>query len=225
MKAIAINGSPRKSWNTATLLQKALDGARSKGAETKLVHLYDLEYRGCTSCFACKRKNSRFIGHCAMRDDLTDVLEEVMASDVLLLGSPIYLGDVTGAVRSFLERLIFMNLSYEKAGEPSKGQAAGRPSNFSGKINVGLLYTMNIPEEEVEPSGYSYNFNFHKRFFELFHGETRSLIVPDTYQFDDYTKYEASKFDERHKAKVKAEQFPGHCQEAFDLGAELASAF
>ena len=42
MKVIAVNGSPRKKWNTATLLENALEGAASKGAETELVHLYDL---------------------------------------------------------------------------------------------------------------------------------------------------------------------------------------
>lgn len=215
MKTIAINGSPRKSWNTSTVLQKALDGAQSKGSETKLVHLYDLNYKGCTSCFACKRKDSKFIGHCAMRDDLTGVLEEVISSDVLLIGSPIYVGDVTGAVRSFLERLLFMNLSYRKTD----------PSNFHGKINVGLLYTMGMPEREAEASGYQYNFNFHRNLFSLLSSNVQSLIVPDTYQFDDYMKYEASRFDERHKAKVREEQFPEYCKEAFDLGAELVSAF
>jgi len=39
MKAIAINGSPRKSWNTATLLGKALEGAAANGAETEIIHL------------------------------------------------------------------------------------------------------------------------------------------------------------------------------------------
>ena len=51
---IAINGSPRKTWNTAMLLGHALEGAASKGAKTELVHLYDLDYKGCTSCFSCK---------------------------------------------------------------------------------------------------------------------------------------------------------------------------
>ena len=46
MKVIAVNGSPRKSWNTAILLQKALDGAQSVGAETALIHLYDLNFKG-----------------------------------------------------------------------------------------------------------------------------------------------------------------------------------
>ena len=54
MNILAINGSPRKKWNTATLLEKALEGAAAQGATTELVHLYDLDYKGCTSCFACK---------------------------------------------------------------------------------------------------------------------------------------------------------------------------
>ena len=54
MKLLAINGSPRKKWNTAMLLEHALNGAASKGATTELIHLYDLDFKGCTSCFACK---------------------------------------------------------------------------------------------------------------------------------------------------------------------------
>ena len=53
MKVIGINGSPRKKWNTAMLLAKALEGAASQGAETDSFHLYDLNYKGCVSCFAC----------------------------------------------------------------------------------------------------------------------------------------------------------------------------
>jgi multimeric flavodoxin WrbA len=46
MKVIAFSGSPRKKWNTATLLEKALEGASSQGAKTELIHLHDLNYKG-----------------------------------------------------------------------------------------------------------------------------------------------------------------------------------
>lgn len=62
MNVIAINGSPRKKWNTATLLEHTLEGAKSQGADTELVHLYDLDYKGCTSCFACKLKDGKNYG-------------------------------------------------------------------------------------------------------------------------------------------------------------------
>jgi multimeric flavodoxin WrbA len=88
VKVLAINGSPRKKWNTATLLEKALEGAASLGADTELVHLYDLDYKGCTSCFACKLKGGKSYGKCAMNDGLTPVLEKLADVDALLLGSP-----------------------------------------------------------------------------------------------------------------------------------------
>ena len=106
MKAIAINGSPRKNWNTATLLKKALDGAASAGAETEWVHLYDLEFKGCCSCFSCKRIVGKVAECCVMKDDMTEVLRRIMSSDILLLGSPVYLGNITGEMKSFIERLI-----------------------------------------------------------------------------------------------------------------------
>ena len=112
MKVIAINGSPRKKWNTARLLEHALKGAESMGAETKLIHLYDLDYKGCMSCFACKLKGGESFGRCAVNDDLAPILEEIKSADAFILGSPIYFGDVTGEMRSFLERLLFPNPIY-----------------------------------------------------------------------------------------------------------------
>ena len=93
---IAINGSPRKSWNTATLLEHALKGALSAGVKTELLHLYDLNYKGCTSCFSCKLKGGKSYGKCAMKDDLTPVLERIAGADAFILGSPVYIGTATG---------------------------------------------------------------------------------------------------------------------------------
>lgn len=213
MKAIAINGSPRKNGNTVTLLNKALEGAAAASAETEMIHLYDLKFKGCSSCFACKRKNSKFIGSCAMKDDLTEVLERVMMSDVLLLGAPLYLGDITGEMKSFYERLVFMNLSYDR---PSR-------KNFEGRISTGFIYTMGIPHEMIDTRGYSYIFNTYKSYLELLNGPSEYMVSTDNYQFDDYAKYAASNFDEKHKAAVRAEQFPKECQQAFDLGKRLCT--
>jgi multimeric flavodoxin WrbA len=112
LKVLAINGSPRKKWNTATLLQNALEGAASRGAETELVHLYDHSYTGCTSCFACKLKGGKSYGKCAVQDELTPVLEKIPDVNALILGFPIYFGTVTGMMRSFMERLLFPYLVY-----------------------------------------------------------------------------------------------------------------
>lgn len=211
MNVIAVNGSPRKKWNTATLLKKALDGAASVGAQTEMIHLYDLKYKGCTSCFACKRKGG-VLGHCAMRDDLTDVLEKIIHCDVLLLGTPIYYSNITGEMLSFLERLLFSSMTYN----------AGHNSIFQGKLSSAFIYTMNIPSDAMEKRGYNALFDHYKSLLERLYGPSEILVSNDTYQFDDYSGYEASMFNEEHKAKVRAEQFPVDCEKAFELGARLA---
>ncbi len=212
MKVIAVNGSPRKGGNTAIWLQSALKGARTKGAEIELINLYELEYKGCYSCFACKRKGNLCNGVCAVKDDLRGVLENILTSDVLLLGSPIYFSNVTGEMRSFLERLIFPSLSYNK----------GERSVYQGKIVSAFVYTMNVTEEQMMQMNYEAIFKQNQDLLELFHGNSEIFICNDTYQFKDYSMYEASKFDEAHKARVKEEQFPIDCQKAFDLGSRLA---
>lgn len=92
-KIFAINGSPRKNKNTAQLLQEALRGVKDKGAEVKLVNLYDLNFHGCYSCFACKRLGSSAFGKCIHKDDLQPILKEIHEeADALIMGMPIYFG-------------------------------------------------------------------------------------------------------------------------------------
>lgn len=59
LKAMFFNGSPRKNKNTADMLQSAMRGAEAAGAECELVNLYDIDFKGCKSCFACKVKNKK----------------------------------------------------------------------------------------------------------------------------------------------------------------------
>lgn len=76
MKALFVNGSPRKHFNTAQLLERAIEGAREAGAEAELVYLFDYEFTGCRSYFACKVKNSKTNGVCAIRDSIRPVIEK-----------------------------------------------------------------------------------------------------------------------------------------------------
>ncbi len=215
MNVIVINGSPRKKGNTGTLLKKALEGAKSVGAKTELINLYDLNFKGCISCFACKRVNSKIVGKCAMKDDLTDVLNKIIECDVLILGSPIYLGNITGEMKSLMERLLFMNLSYN----------GGHRSSFNRRISTAFIYTMNVSESSMIEKGYDNIFKSNATYLQLLNGPSQYLISNDTYQFDDYSKYNASDFDENHKSYVKKTQFPIGCQKAFELGSRLAINF
>ena len=59
MKALFVNGSPRKNWNTYKMLESAMEGAGEAGAETELAHLYDTAFKNYVNCFACKVKKAR----------------------------------------------------------------------------------------------------------------------------------------------------------------------
>jgi len=211
-KVIAINGSPRKKWNTATLLNKALEGAASQGAETEIIHLYDLKYKGCISCFACKLKDGKSYGKCACKDDLTQILEKIEQSDALILGSPIYLGAATGEMRSFIERLIFPYLVYDE----------NYSTLFNKKIPTGFIYTMNVNNQQMKDSRYNYHLQTTEWALKRVFGASESLFVTDTYQFDDYSKYVATKFNAEEKAKRREEEFPKDCNKSFAMGARFA---
>lgn len=211
MYVLAINGSPRKNGNTATLLNKALEGAASQGATTELIHLYDLNYKGCVSCFACKLKGGISYGKCAYKDDLTPVLEKIESADAVILGSPIYFGNVTGEMRSLMERVAFQYLVYDE--------------NYSSlnekKKPIGFIYTMNIKEDMLRDWGYDRVFQANENTFARVFGASESLCSTDTYQFSDYSKYVNTAFDEKAKLKRRQEEFPKDCEKAFDMGAKF----
>ena len=84
----AVNAGPRIGWNTDTLINEAIKGAKSQGAAVQKFDLFRLEkYTGCISCFGCKRE--QFKGHCICRDGLTPVLDAIRESDGLIIGSPL----------------------------------------------------------------------------------------------------------------------------------------
>lgn len=211
MKAIAVNGSPRKKWNTATLLEKALEGATSQGAKTELVHLYDLNYKDSISCFACKIKDGRSYGKCAVKEGLTPVLKKVTEADLIILGSPIYFRSVTGEMRSFLERLLFPLMIYTDPPE----------SLFSRKVRTAFIYALNAPEEMVKQFGHDKSFAENEMLMKMVFGASETLCSYDTYQFERYSKVYAPRFDPNEKAKVRAEVFPIDCGKAFKMGDRL----
>jgi multimeric flavodoxin WrbA len=207
MNVIAINGSPRKKWNTATLLTHALEGAAEAGAETELVHLYDVDFKGCTSCFACKKIGGKSYGKCAMKDGLTPLLARIAKADALLVGSPVYFHAETGEMRSFLERLLFPFVTY----------TPGYKAIFPRPLPTGLVYTMNVPEALAPADTISSTQGVLARVF----GSCETLLSTDTYQFDDYAKFLSTCWDAEAKAKRRAEVFPQDCAKAHELGARL----
>lgn len=215
MQVIAINGSPRKKWNTATALEHCLAGAKEAApdAETEIVNLYDLTYTGCKSCFACKLLDGPSYGKCAVKDGIQPLLEKVLHADVVIFGSPIYFSDMTGMMRSFLERLYFPNFVYDR----------DYTSIAPKKLHTAFIYTMNAPAKMMEKLQYPERLGIMHGFAgRLFGHEPRVEYINNTFQFRDYSKYASSAFDPAEKAKYREEHFPGDLKKAAETGAELA---
>lgn len=211
-KALFINGSPRKNGNTAQLLKRAVDGAREAGAEVELVNLYDrsLNYKGCMSCFACKIKGGKK-GVCSFKDDLQPILQKAVDADVLVCGSPIYCYYPSVGFRAFMERLVFPAVNYSDFMHP----IVNKPKHSAA------IFTMNCPSEEVyQNNGYNILMDTSAHQLGMF-GSVSILRSYDTFQFNDYSRYDAAQIDAVHKAEVHDTQFPIDLDNAYELGKRI----
>lgn len=210
---LAINGSPRRKGNTMQLLDEALRGASDMGAQVERVQLYSLDFKGCISCFSCKRKDKEH-GICAMKDDLSPVLERIKQVDAVLFGSPIYFMNVTSGLLACLERLFFSNYLY----------STEIPTVFPKKLPSAFIYTMNMTEAHVQQYKMRERLQILEMCAQQHLGVTpRTLWAYDTYQFSDYDRYESSIFSEPAKAAWRKEHWPLQCQEAYDIGKALVA--
>lgn len=209
---IGINASPRKDKNSAKLLTAALQGAAAAGKDTRLVHLTNLSFSGCKSCFACKRIGGSSFGHCALKDDLQPLLSDIIDNEEvegIILAMPIYFGDVPGMARNFMERLWFPGLLYDAEGKIA----------YNKSVKVGLIYTMNAPDAAY----YESLVQNHKGVFDwlLKTGGCTVMYAENTLQFDDYSRYSSSMFDPEAKKEYQITHFPEDMERAYQLGKEL----
>jgi multimeric flavodoxin WrbA len=109
MKAIAINGSPRKGGNTEILLKKVLEPLEAAGWSTEYLRVGGKPVRGCLACMKCFEKRN---GRCAVeKDDMNDYLAKIYAADAVILGSPTYFADVTPELKALIDRAGFVALA------------------------------------------------------------------------------------------------------------------
>ena len=206
-KIVVVNASPRKGWNTDTLITEAAKGAESAGAEIIRFDLFRLEkYTGCISCFGCKKE--KFTGHCVCKDGLTPVLDAIREADGLIIGSPNYLSEMTASFRALYERLIFQSLTYN----------IETPCVNQNEIPVLLIMTSNAPDTVYQ--GLLKNY---QQTLSRFVGQTEVLVSGDTLQLKDYSKtdWQWSMFDPAAKQERHDTVFPQECQKAFEMGKAL----
>ena len=190
------------------MLQKFAEGAKSVSSEieVKTVRLYDLDYKGCMSCMACKIKG-RASNVCKFKDALTPILEEIAQADGLVLGSPIYFGQITGQMQAFLERLSFPWLSYND-------YSMTAPK----KMPVVLMETMNGLPDKNNSQGYGPM----EYCITSALGEPEHINAYNTYQVKNYDRFELAAFSESAKRQYRDENWEQDLQKAYDAGKRMA---
>ena len=206
MKVVIVNGSPRSNWNTAMLLKEAEKGALEKGYDVEYIDLYSMKFLGCRSCLICKMKNMDDKYRCHFKDELSPVLDKLLAADKIILGSPIYFSQPTSAIRAVLERLTFPLLSY-----------LDYQSIFEGKIDVDVLLTMNAPEEHYKQA-YQRGMEEYFAPFKMLNGQVRIFPICDTLQAKNYALYDMDYQRGEYKKEVRKKEFPQNLAFAKKLG-------
>ncbi|WP_345994009.1 flavodoxin family protein [Sulfurimonas sp. HSL-1716] len=198
MNYLCINGSPRKNMNSAKLLDAAAAELKKNGKEVKIYNLYDLNFKGCHSCFSCKKEHKKSYGECVVKDDLQNILQEVDKAEGLILASPIYFQDVSGEMRSFLERLLFRKFIYSN---PPR-------TLVEEEKRVGFIYTMNIASAVFEKSPLKGHLEGLERYIRFIYKDINTYHSFSTNQLKDYTGIEYTYFDPKERLKNHKENFP-----------------
>ena len=217
-KLIILNAGPRKNFNTAQLLKEAQKGAESIGVDVEYIDLFDIDFKGCRSCYACKIKGSKTKGLCAINDNLRPILEKILKSNAVIIGTPIYCGDTTGVYRNLTERMIFAAIKYLKDETTGVMQR-----ELNCNIPIGIINTMGATEEQFNRTYLPEMIGMNEFLMKTAFGYCEVLNIFDTPHFDDYSKYECNIFDAEHKKQVKETQFPKDLKRAFEFGKKLSA--
>ncbi|MBN1224896.1 MAG: flavodoxin family protein [Candidatus Aminicenantes bacterium] len=114
--AVGVASSGRRRGNSTTLLKAYLEGVRTAGFKTKIVHLNNLHYLGCQGCDRCVNGKE-----CKLQDDLNDIFPIMKEARIWALASPIYYDGVSGQLKTFFDRLRFTTYDPNKLQGPRKG--------------------------------------------------------------------------------------------------------
>ena len=139
MKVLLVNGSPRKNGNTMRALQEVAATLEKEGLGSEILWIGNKPVRGCAACYQCKTKD---LGKCVFADDVANsIIEKLKDADGIVIGSPTYYGQPTGALLAVWQRVCFAGAAYVKA-KPAASVAICRRGG-----STAAFQTMNMPFE------------------------------------------------------------------------------
>jgi multimeric flavodoxin WrbA len=122
MNILTLQGGARKKGNTATVLSWVKDELQSLGHDIQSVTLQNKNIKGCLGCGKCKEKTDG-VG-CIQKDDATEILNQMVAADLVLFTSPLYFWGIAGPLKSFIDRTYSLYVNHYQPDHDSlvKGQ-------------------------------------------------------------------------------------------------------
>ena len=112
-KFCILMGSPRLNGNTAELLKPFMQTLKDNGCEVTYITLDDKEIKPCRGCFACQYVEGQY--GCVLADDVEQIMDAIIASDCIVLATPIYSWFCTAPMKALLDRHFGLNKYYGKA--------------------------------------------------------------------------------------------------------------
>lgn len=104
-KILILNGAAKKNGNTAAMIKAFSDAAAANDNEIKELYLQNMDIKGCLDCGGCKRMEKDSPNPCVQKDDMTEVFGAFRKADVLVFASPVYWWDITGTLKTAIDRL------------------------------------------------------------------------------------------------------------------------
>ena len=158
MKILGIIGSPRKNGTVSEIVEKIADEAEESGHDVNVYSINSLNIHPCQACYYCKDNDG-----CDLDDDMVNIYNELYDCDLLVIGSPIYFGEVTAQTKLFTDRLY--------------GIYNNKKRGFKDKKAI-LIYVYGNPDENV----YDEYISNQKKFLYEFLGfeVVETIILPGT---------------------------------------------
>ena len=101
-KVLILSGSPRKGGNSDTLCDQFMKGAQEAGNEVEKIWVQGRKVAPCLACYYCKDNK----GECTIKDDMKEILEKMLAADVLVLSSPVYFYSISAQLKAVIDRTV-----------------------------------------------------------------------------------------------------------------------
>ncbi|MDR3109114.1 MAG: flavodoxin family protein [Planctomycetaceae bacterium] len=158
MKVIGFVASPHKEGNTAWTVNKILEGAKEHGAETNVWYSSELDIKPCRGCLICAKSDG-----CAISDDMQKIYDSLKQTDALVLGSPVYMGQMSGQAKIFTDRL-FAQIT-PRFSPKFKEENAGK--------KLILAFTQGNPNADLFQTYYDYT----KKVFQLLEFDVKDVVV------------------------------------------------